>query len=90
MIRLVCRRCKGTGAIPNIAYEMCRTMQSHEAKRYFYLDSDDVPDEVKEMTNGCAVHEKTVPCPQCDGHGILEFDEEEWGVSVIPEEDEEG
>jgi len=90
MIRLICRRCKGMGTIPNIAYEMCRTMQSPEAKRHFYFDFDDVPDKVPEGSDGCAVHEKTVPCPQCDGHGIVEFDEEEWDLAVIPDEGEEG
>ena len=90
MIRLICRRCKGTGAIPNIAYEMCRTMQSHEARRYFYMNQEHDSSEENDRSNGCAVHEKTVPCPQCDGNGVLEFDEEEWELSVVPEEDEEG
>jgi len=90
MIRLICRRCKGTGEILNVAYEACRTMQSEEAKRYFYLDSDDIPDEVDDKPDGCAVQEKTVTCPQCDGQGVLEFDEEEWDLAVEPEEDEEG
>ena len=89
MIRLTCRLCKGTGTIPNIAYEMCRT-NSPGARRHFYYDYYEVPDEVGEGSNGCAVHEKTVPCPRCDGNGSLEFDEEEWELSVIPEEDEEG
>ena len=90
MIRLTCRLCKGRGTVPNIAYEACRTMQSQEAKRYFYLNQEHDTSEENDRTNGCAVHEKTVPCPQCDGNGILEFDEEEWEVSVVPEEDEEG
>lgn len=90
MIRLTCRRCKGTGTIPNVAYEVCRTMQSHEAKRYFYIDQDESPSENNTKPDGCAVHEKTVTCPQCDGGGSLEFDEEEWELAVVPEEDEEG
>ena len=90
MIRLTCRRCKGTGKIPNLAYEVCRTMQSHETKRYFYMDQEHKPGEANEKGDGCAVHEKTVPCPQCDGTGILEFDEDEWELSVLPDEDEEG
>ena len=90
MIRLVCRRCKGAGKIPNIAYEMCRTMQSHEAKRYFYMNQEEAPPEEDDRSNGCTVHEKTVPCPQCDGHGFLEFDEEAWELAVLPEEDGEG
>jgi RecJ-like exonuclease len=89
MIRLTCRRCKGTGEIPNVAYEACRTMQSEEAKRYFYMDQEHGTPEEADRSDGCAVHEKTVPCPQCDGHGFLEFDEEEWELSVVPEEDEE-
>ncbi|HVP24910.1 MAG TPA: hypothetical protein VMS81_02920 [Methanomicrobiales archaeon] len=90
MIRLTCRRCKGTGVIPNVAYEACRTMQSQEAKRYFYMNQEHETPGEDDRTNGCAVHEKTVTCPRCDGNGILEFDEEDWELSVMPEEDEEG
>ena len=90
MIRLTCRRCKGTGTIPNVAYEVCRTMQSHEAKRYFYMNQEHNAEEAPEKGDGCAVHEKTVTCPQCDGEGSFEFDEEEWELAVVPEEDEEG
>ena len=90
MIRLTCRRCKGTGTIPNIAYEICRTAQSHDVKRYFYFNREDVPREGDDQGNGCAVHEKTVPCPQCEGEGSLEFDEDEWELTVVPEEDEVG
>ncbi len=90
MIRLTCRRCKGTGTIPNPVFEACRTVQSPEAKRHFYYDFDDVPDEANDRPDGCAVHEKTMPCPQCLGHGVLEFDEEEWELAVMPDEEEEG
>jgi DnaJ-class molecular chaperone len=90
MIRLTCRLCKGTGVIPNVAYEACRTMQSQEAKRYFYINQEHNAEEANEKGDGCAVHEKTVTCPQCDGNGVLEFDEEDWELSVMPEEDEEG
>ncbi len=90
MIRLTCRRCKGTGQIPNVAYEACRTMQSEEAKRYFYMDQEHKPEETNEKGDACAVHEKTASCPQCDGEGSLTFDEDEWELSVVPEEDEEG
>jgi len=30
-----------------------------------------------------------VVCPQCAGEGVLEFDENEWDLSVVPEGDEE-
>jgi len=87
MIRLTCRRCKGTGTIPNVAYEACRTMQSHDAKRYFYMNQEHETSEESDRPNGCAIHEKTVTCPQCEGTGVLEFDEEEWELSVVPEEE---
>jgi hypothetical protein len=63
-------------------------MQSHDAKRYFYLNQEH--EEENNLSDGCAVHEKTVACPRCDGNGVLEFDEEEWELSVVPEEQEEG
>jgi len=90
MIRLTCRRCKGAGTIPNIAYEVCRTMQSHDAKRYFYMNQEhDSSSDEGDRTNGCAVHEKTVTCPRCEGTGVLEFDDEDWELAVISDEDEE-
>ena len=91
MIRLTCRRCKGTGEVPNVAYEACRTMQSEEAKRYFYMEQEDAPEEEEEAKegDGCAIHEKTVTCPQCGGSGVLEFDEDEWELAVEPEEESE-
>jgi hypothetical protein len=54
------------------------------------MNQEHNPEEENEKGDGCAVHEKTVPCPQCDGEGSLEFDEEEWELAVVPEEDEEG
>jgi hypothetical protein len=65
-------------------------MQSHDAKRYFYMNQEHTPGEENEKGDGCSVHEKTAICPQCDGEGSLEFDEEEWELTVVPEEDEEG
>ena len=89
MIRLTCRLCRGTGTVPNPVYEACRTIRSPEARRHFYFDYDGEPDQPEEGSDGCAVHDRKVSCPQCLGHGVVEFDEEEWELSVIPEEDEE-
>ena len=51
MIRLTCRLCKGRGTVPNIAYEACRTMQSQEAKRYFYMNQEHDTSEENDRTN---------------------------------------
>jgi hypothetical protein len=82
MIRLTCRQCGGTGEIPNIASEICRTMQPHDAMRYFTVNREHDALEENDRTNGCAVHGRTLPGPRCDGHGVLEFDDEERVPSV--------
>ena len=57
MKRLICRRYRGTGTIPDIAYDICWTMQYHKAKRYFNFGSDDIPSEVNNRSDGYAIQE---------------------------------
>ncbi len=88
MIILTCRRCKGSGEIRNEQYDICMTLKSDETKRYFRIpmehtagEPDDLPDSECDMP-------KNVPCPVCEGSGKLEFDEEEWDLRVVDEEED--
>jgi hypothetical protein len=88
MIVLTCRRCRGSGEIPNLQYEICQKMTSPSARQHFCIPgTDDCHDAEEWVRLGCA-HEKTLPCPVCGGEGVLEFDEDEWDLSV--QEGEEG
>ena len=96
-IILTCKRCKGTGIIANEHFEICKALKSDEARRHFHVhaktemmesDGDDAL-----MAAECG-ESPTVPCPQCNGEGVLEFNEEEWEIKVVhgegAEADEEG
>ncbi len=82
MIVLTCRRCRGSGEVPNLQYEICQKMNSAAARQHFCIPGTDECEEAEEWVRvGCG-HEKTLPCPVCGGEGVLEFDEDEWDVSV--------
>ena len=88
MIVLTCRRCRGSGEVPNLQYEICQKMTSQSARQHFCIPGTDECEDAEEWVRlGCA-HEKTLPCPVCGGEGVLEFDEDEWDLSV--EEGEAG
>jgi DnaJ-class molecular chaperone len=89
-IILTCKRCKGTGIIPNEHFEICKALKSEEARRHFHvhakaemLESD--ADEAM-MAAECG-ESPTTTCPQCNGEGIIEFNDDEWEITVVPDED---
>ncbi|MDD1720251.1 MAG: hypothetical protein LUQ25_09345 [Methanoregulaceae archaeon] len=84
MILLTCRRCKGTGEIPNEQYEICMALRSDEAKRYFRMHMNHEDKDGNDIPDGCEMVQ-SVPCPDCDGAGRLSFDEEEWELRVVEE-----
>lgn len=91
-IILTCKRCKGSGIIVNEHFEICKALKSDEARRHFHvhakaerLESD--ADEALAMAE-CG-ESPTVPCPRCNGEGTLEFDEDEWEIAVVNDEDNE-
>ncbi|MDD1646055.1 MAG: hypothetical protein LUP93_07115 [Methanomicrobiales archaeon] len=90
MIVLTCRRCKGSGEVPNLQYEICQKMTSAAARQHFCIPGTDECEDAEEWVRlGCA-HEKTLPCPVCGGDGVLEFDEEDWDLSIDEDDGEEG
>jgi hypothetical protein len=91
-IRLTCRQCKGTGTIPNEDYEICRSVRSAEIRRHFHVHAkaeELESDGDNSMDTAECGQSRTVPCPQCNGEGILEFDEESWDLTVTGSEDTE-
>jgi DnaJ-class molecular chaperone len=91
-IILTCKRCKGTGVVPNERFEICKSLKSEEAKRHFRLhtETEEIEDEPEDAGVEAECGEPpTVACPQCDGEGVLEFDENEWDLLVVPEEDQD-
>lgn|GEM_PF-844513 len=88
MIILRCRRCKGTGMIPNRQYHICQALPSHEVRRYFHIPTDEQAGEDEGMQqDACRNVPETVECPVCEGAGMMVFDEDDWELQVIDEED---
>ena len=89
MMILKCRRCGGTGLIPNDTYEICKLVKSEEARRYFGIAADDEGDPASEWVRTQCGPEETVTCGACNGAGMIEFDDEDWELIVVAEEDDE-
>ncbi len=88
-ILLTCRLCKGTGEIPNEQYRICQALESHETRRYFHMKTEDtVADEDILESDGCNGVPETVECPVCDGAGQIEFDEDEWQLRIIADDED--
>jgi hypothetical protein len=89
---LTCKRCKGTGVVPNEHFEICKALRSEETKRHFHVHAQTEELEAENDNAGWEAicgEPPTVSCPQCDGEGVLEFDEDEWDLLVVPDEGEE-
>lgn len=91
-IRLTCRRCNGTGSITNEHFEICKALKSDETRRHFHVHAKTERLE-SDSDEALAVPEcgesPLIACPQCDGEGVLEFDEDEWELSMVPAENDE-
>jgi RecJ-like exonuclease len=89
MLILKCKRCKGTGRIPNEKYELCKTMRSEEAIRYFGItEIDDSKDCEEWIRAGCGL-EETVSCPICQGAGSIAYRDRDWELTIVPEDEGE-
>ncbi len=91
-ITLTCKRCKGTGTIPNEHFEICRALNSEAVKRHFriHAQAEDLENgEVDDSAEAVCNESPTLPCPQCDGEGVLEFDEDKWDLLVTKEGEED-
>ena len=91
-IILTCKRCKGTGVVLNERFEICKSLKSEDAKRHFRLhtENEEIEDEQEDAGVEAECGEPpTVTCPQCEGEGVLEFDEDEWDLTVLPADDDD-
>ncbi len=91
-ILLTCKRCKGTGTIANERFRIYSALKSDEVKRHFQVhakaerlesDGDEGP-----MMAECG-ESPEIECPQCNGEGVLEFDEEGWEITMVPPDDDD-
>jgi hypothetical protein len=89
-IILTCKRCKGTGVVANEHFEICKALKSDEARRHFHVHAkaEMMESDADEALMAAECGESpTATCPQCDGEGVLEFDEAGWEMKVVPDED---
>ena len=88
-ILLTCRICKGTGEIPNEHYRICKALESQETRRYFHMKTEDIePDDQLLESDGCKEVPEKVECPVCNGAGQIEFDEDEWQLRIIADDED--
>jgi RecJ-like exonuclease len=80
MIILQCRRCNGTGKIPNEQFRICQEL-TPETRRYFHIQTENIIDDDDETQHDA--------CPACEGMGIITFDEEEWELRIVADEENE-
>jgi len=91
-IILTCRRCKGTGIIANEHFEICKALKSDEARRHFHVHAkaERLESDAEEALAAAECGESpTMSCPQCNGEGSLEFDDDDWDLTVVNEEENE-
>jgi RecJ-like exonuclease len=90
MIILKCRVCNGTGEILNEQFQICQAISSHEIKRYFHLPTEDQVDEdTDRQHDACRNIPEKITCPVCEGNGSITFDEDEWELRIVADEDEQ-
>ncbi len=91
-ITLKCKHCKGTGEVPNEQFEICKGLKSDELKRHFriHVHAEDLEDGTQDDLREAVCDEPpTQPCPQCNGEGVLTFDEDAWELVVSGDEEGE-
>jgi RecJ-like exonuclease len=89
-ILLTCRRCKGTGFIANEHFEICKALKSDATRRHFHVHAKTErleSDKEEALVAAECGESPTMECPQCNGEGTLEFDEDRWDVTVLSRED---
>lgn len=89
MIVLRCRRCNGTGTVQSEQYKICQALSSPAIKRYFHLPMDNEAGDEEEprQHDACNSVPEKVQCPVCEGAGEIAFDEDEWEIRIIADED---
>ncbi len=88
MIILKCRRCRGSGVLPNHRARIKKALQSHATKRYFGLPTDEDIEEVDDLPDAQYDEPDSLSCPVCKGRGTLALSLDDWELSVSDESDE--
>ncbi len=90
MIVLKCRRCKGTGLIPNEQFQICQALPSHETRRYFHIPTgDQVGEDEDRQQDACRNVPESIECPVCEGAGTIVFDEDDWELRIVGDDETE-
>lgn len=88
MIVLTCRRCHGTGMVQNEQFQICEALPSDETRRYFHIPTEDqVGEEEDRQHDACRNVPEQVECPVCEGTGTIVFDEDDWEIRIVADED---
>lgn len=91
MILLSCRNCKGTGVVPNEEHRLCEALKTHDIKKYYHIPTEDEVDPDQDVPpDACHEVPETIPCPVCEGNGTIEFDEDEWDLRIVADEEDAG
>jgi len=90
MIILHCRTCNGTGQVTNEQFRICQALKSHATKRYFHLPMDEEAGDENEPQHhdACNSVPEKVECPVCEGAGEIAFDEDDWDLKIVADDDE--
>ena len=82
MIKLKCKRCNGEGYVPNPDFEACRSPDVR-AEIGLYQEGD--CEHCPEYLHDSCQEGEYVKCPNCNGNGFMEIDEDLWDISPLVE-----
>jgi len=79
--------------IANEHFEICKALKSDEARRHFHVHAKAEmmeSDADKALMSAECGESPVATCPQCNGEGTLEFDEDDWEIKVVPDDTDTG
>jgi len=82
MIKLKCKRCNGEGHILNPYFEACR---SPDVRAEIGLCKEGDCECCPEYYYKLCQKGEFVECPNCNGNGFIEIDEDLWDISSLVE-----
>ena len=87
MIILKCRRCHGSGTLPNNRARIKKALRSHATKRYFGMPTDNDIEEVDELPDAHFDEPDSLVCPACSGRGTLSLSPDDWEIAISDDSD---
>lgn len=88
MIILKCRRCRGSGVLPNHRARIKKVLQSHATKWYFGFPTDNDIEEVDDLPDAQYNEPDSLSCPVCSGRGTFALSPDDWELSVSGDSDD--